>query len=465
MTAPRKKGSFYRPPNYAERNEAESANVKRESLLIAFDTVWAELFTSPVHLDSLLSRQTPKLKSLLAQILPPILLKPVSLCEHFGVGVRPGEPWSLDLGQKAAWRPARLLAERLHEALEGGGVRLEEVTASLQRAGITAEIDFPPLMIQEWKAAWGDERTTALASALSLQPPLTLRTCFKVGAKEVARYLREDAKVPVKVSVGSSSPAAVVLGGYTPVFHNELFEKGFYEIQDEGSQVMAWYAIWPEVFSKILSETPALEIRAKIPDFSALPAVPPLTVVDACAGAGGKSLALGDALQGKGRLYAYDISAKKLEGLRRRATRAGLTNIQTLAIEPENTEAQLKKFEATADLVLVDAPCSGWGVLRRNPDIKWRENEERSNDLPLIQSRILHAYSALVKPGGRLVYGTCTFKRSETEGVVKDFLTAHPEFTPLKGGFFGPGSSDGFFMQGFVRALTPALDKTAKSSS
>ena len=178
----------------------------------------------------------------------------------------------------------------------------------------------------------------------------------------------------------------------------------------------------------------------------------PWTVIDTCAGAGGKSLALADALKGKGRVYAYDTSAVKLHALRRRATRAGVNNIQTTVIRDGSESEVVEKFKAKANVVLVDAPCTGWGVLRRNPDIKWRQQKDVLTRMPQIQLRLLSVYAGLVAPGGRLVYGVCTFRPEETTAVIGKFLSEHPEFKSVEGGYLGPGPCDGFFMQAMVKA-------------
>ncbi|HAR43495.1 MAG TPA: hypothetical protein DCS07_12825, partial [Bdellovibrionales bacterium] len=169
------------------------------------------------------------------------------------------------------------------------------------------------------------------------------------------------------------------------------------------------------------------------------------------AGAGGKTLALADALQGRGRVFAYDTSAPKLTALRRRVSRGEFTNIQTIALQEGHEEDTIGKFRKRADVVLVDAPCSGWGVLRRNPDIKWRQTPEVRARMPQIQKRLLLVYSSLVAPGGRLIYGVCTFRKAETTAIVDEFLSEQPEFERAQGGYLGPESSDGFFMQAFVR--------------
>jgi 16S rRNA (cytosine967-C5)-methyltransferase len=179
--------------------------------------------------------------------------------------------------------------------------------------------------------------------------------------------------------------------------------------------------------------------------------VPAWTVVDACAGAGGKSLALADALKGKGRVFSYDTSEKKLQALRRRASHGGFRNIQAVALKEGQEQEALKRFNKSADAVLVDAPCSGWGVLRRNPDIKWRQLPEVLSKMPEIQFRLLSLYSQLVRSGGRLTFGVCTFRDDETRQVVNRFLSDHPDFEEMEGGYLGPGPCDGFFMQSFRR--------------
>ena len=215
---------------------------------------------------------------------------------------------------------------------------------------------------------------------------------------------------------------------------------------------MALFALWPELLGPRLQSSPGLSETAAqwiIPEVPSK--VPGWTVIDACAGAGGKTLALADALGGRGRVFAYDTSAPKLTALRRRVSRGEFTNIQTVAVQEGREEETIGKFAKRADVVLVDAPCSGWGVLRRNPDIKWRQTAEVRLRMPQIQKRLLHLYSSLAAPGGRLVYGVCTFRKAETVAIVDEFLSEHPDFEKAQGGYLGPESSDGFFMQAFVR--------------
>jgi 16S rRNA (cytosine967-C5)-methyltransferase len=334
------------------------------------------------------------------------------------------------------------MAERIYEGMANRPVDADPVRD-----------DFPPAMVAEWELHWAPETVRTLIEVLGKEAPLSLRVARSAGAAEVLRQLTQGSRLPVSAMRSDFAPLGVRLGGYAPVLNTEAYKAGLFEIQDEGSQVMAHFALWPQKFAPLLKTVPGVVDLSKFKlAAAALEANPPAwTVVDACAGAGGKSLALADALNGKGRIYSYDVSEKKLQALRRRATHAGYRNIQAVALE-ENQEAEkLKRFRRTAQVVLVDAPCSGWGVLRRNPDIKWRQTPEVLERMPLIQSRLLATYSELVAPGGRLVFGVCTFRPEETTRVVAEFLEKHPRFTAREGGYLGPGPCDGFFMQSFER--------------
>jgi 16S rRNA C967 or C1407 C5-methylase (RsmB/RsmF family) len=417
----------------------KQAPVKREAVEKAFNGIWSDLFSTPVHLDSALSKQAKNMKSILARIVPIILLRPASQAEAMGIGVPAGEPWKLSPDKIKNWRPASVLAQRMYEGMIHRPVQADPVMD-----------DYPPHMTEEWTQEWGNKTAQSLVKALANEAPLSLRVSRKFKVADVLKGLKEGSKLPVSAQASDLSPMGIRLGGYAPVLHNEWYEKGAFEIQDEGSQVMSYFALWPELYGSLLSKEPGpAQAPVKLPPLPKDTAA--WTVIDACAGAGGKSLAMADALQGKGRVYSYDTSDKKLLALRRRAKHAGLNNIQTLALKEGQEAESLKRFRRTAQVVLVDAPCSGWGVLRRNPDIKWRQGEDVLKKMPEIQKRLLALYSDLVAPGGRLVFGTCTFRKSETLDVVQDFLKNHPDFKAKEGGYLGPDPSDGFFMQAFER--------------
>jgi 16S rRNA C967 or C1407 C5-methylase (RsmB/RsmF family) len=413
--------------------------IRKENFTLAFQKLWSSLFESPVHLDSALSKQPAHLKSKLAQIIPSILLRPVSQAEALGIGVSSQEPWGLSQEKLAHWRAASLMADRLYEGMTER--RLD---------ALPLPEDFPPHMVEDWRESFGKDVAQELSKSLALDAPLSLRASRSIGAEELHKRLTEGSRLPVRARVSDLTPLGVRLSGYAPVLSTDLYKEGLFEIQDEGSQLMALFALWPEIYGAALQEHPGqANFGGPLPP---LPEARALNIVDACAGAGGKSIALSDAMKGKGRIYSYDISEKKLQSLRRRATQAGLNNIQAVALEEGQESKILDRFKATADIVLVDAPCSGWGVLRRNPDIKWRQSKEVLERMPQIQSRLLDEYSKLVKSGGRLVFGVCTFRKAETRDIVEAFLKSHPDFKPLKGGFLGPGPCDGFFMQAFKKA-------------
>jgi 16S rRNA (cytosine967-C5)-methyltransferase len=150
-------------------------------------------------------------------------------------------------------------------------------------------------------------------------------------------------------------------------------------------------------------------------------------VADLCAGAGGKTLAIGALMRNTGRLYAFDVSEQRLNNLGKRLKRSGLSNLHAQVINNEN-DLKLKRLNGKFDRVLVDAPCSGLGTLRRNPDLKWRQTEQDVLELTQKQSAILARAAKLTKAGGRLVYATCSLLRDENEAIAEAFLSANPDF-------------------------------------
>jgi len=150
-------------------------------------------------------------------------------------------------------------------------------------------------------------------------------------------------------------------------------------------------------------------------------------VVDFCAGAGGKTLAIGAAMRSTGRLYAFDTSAHRLDALKPRLARSGLSNVHPAAIAHERDE-RIKRLAGKIDRVLVDAPCSGLGTLRRNPDLKWRQTPQAVEEMAVKQAAILASAARLLKPGGRLVYATCSLLPQENEGIAEAFSATHADF-------------------------------------
>ncbi|MFT3664646.1 RsmB/NOP family class I SAM-dependent RNA methyltransferase [Piscinibacter sp.] len=198
------------------------------------------------------------------------------------------------------------------------------------------------------------------------------------------------------------SPLGLRIHGKPALHKLDVFTRGEVEVQDEGSQLLA------------------LLLDAKRGEM----------VADFCAGAGGKTLALGAAMRNTGRLYAFDTSGHRLAALKPRLARSGLSNVYPVQIAHERDE-RVKRLAGKIDRVLVDAPCSGLGTLRRNPDLKWRQTPQAIEELRAKQGAILASAARLVKPGGRLVYATCSLLREENEAIAQAFGEANTNFRPL----------------------------------
>lgn len=211
--------------------------------------------------------------------------------------------------------------------------------------------------------------------------------------------LRELASDNLPALATPYSPVGVRIRGRPAINRHPLFARGAVEVQDESSQLLG-YLVAPR--------------RNEL-------------VIDFCAGAGGKTLHLGALMHSHGRLYAFDVSAARLARLKPRLKRSGLSNVHPQVIRNEN-DVRVKRLAGKVDRVLVDAPCSGFGTLRRNPDLKWRQSSESVSALARKQASILQAAARLVKPGGRLVYATCSILAEENEDIIRRFLDEHPEF-------------------------------------
>jgi 16S rRNA (cytosine967-C5)-methyltransferase len=241
------------------------------------------------------------------------------------------------------------------------------------------------------------EGAEALAQSLMQAAPLDVRVnLLKAKRPAVLKQLQEAGLDAVETPY---SPWGLRLLGKPSLHALPAFKDGLLEVQDEGSQLLA------------------LLVEPRRTD----------TVVDFCAGAGGKTLALGALMRNQGRLYAFDTSAHRLDALKPRLVRSGLNDVQTMALAHE-TDARLQRLAGKVDRVLVDAPCSGLGTLRRSPDLKWRQSPKTVAAMNEVQRRILHEAARLVKPGGRLVYATCSLLREENEAVAEAFSAAQPSF-------------------------------------
>jgi 16S rRNA (cytosine967-C5)-methyltransferase len=316
-----------------------------------------------------------------------------------------------------------------------------ELATRIKSAGAAAlppavQADLPDWLWERLVTEFGAEEAGAIAQGLLGAAPLDLRV-------NLAKLSRDEAlgKLGLEGAATPYSPAGIRMKGKPAINRHALFLDGSLEVQDEGSQLLA-YLVAPR--------------RGEM-------------VADFCAGAGGKTLALSMLMQGSGRVYAMDVSEKRLRELSPRAARAGVSNVHPIVLSTEN-DLRARRLTGKLDRVLVDAPCSGFGTLRRNPDLKWRHGEAAIAELAAKQARILAAAAKLVKPGGRLVYATCSILRAENEDVADAFAAGHPDFKPLNCGELLAGQriplaagerlrlwphrhgTDGFFAAAFQRS-------------
>jgi 16S rRNA (cytosine967-C5)-methyltransferase len=250
-------------------------------------------------------------------------------------------------------------------------------------------------------AQYGEEQALTICRSMFDQASLDLRVnTIKATREEVLAKMQAENTVKDNVITTTPySPVGIRMGAKLNISRHVLFEAGKIEVQDEGSQLLS-YLVAPK--------------RGQM-------------VADLCAGAGGKTLAIGALMRNTGRLYAFDVSEKRLNNLGKRLKRSGLSNLHAQVINNEN-DLKLKRLNGKFDRVLVDAPCSGLGTLRRNPDLKWRQTEQDVLELTQKQSAILARAAKLTKAGGRLVYATCSLLRNENEAIAEAFLSANPDF-------------------------------------
>lgn len=278
---------------------------------------------------------------------------------------------------------------------------LSEIKA-IQSASLPLAIqaEFPQWLVEKLQHFMSDADILSLGLSLQKPAPLDLRVnTFLAKRNQVLEMLNQEG---IEAQETPYSPCGIRLTGKPAINRHALFLSGKIEVQDEGSQLLG-YLLAPK--------------RGEM-------------VVDFCAGAGGKSLLLGALMNSKGRLYAFDVSEKRLSNMKPRFKRSGLSNLHAQRITHEN-DIKVKRLAGKIDRVLVDAPCSGLGTLRRNPDLKWRQSPQSIEELKTKQTAILSAAADLLKPGGRLVYATCSFLPEENQAIINDFLTAHPQFALL----------------------------------
>lgn len=259
--------------------------------------------------------------------------------------------------------------------------------------------NLPEWLVQPLKDQLGDG-FWPLVESFNKGAGLDLRVNdFKAKRADVQKEL---AALGIKAVPTPYSPWGLRIAGKPSLSKMEAFKRGDFEVQDEGSQLLA------------------MLLDAKRGEM----------VVDFCAGAGGKTLAIGAAMRSTGRLYAFDTSAGRLDAFKSRLARSGLSNVHPAAIAHERDD-RVKRLSGKIDRVLVDAPCTGMGTLRRNPDLKWRQNQTAVDEMTVKQAAILQSAARLLKSGGRLVYATCSVLPQENEAIALAFSEANPDFVPL----------------------------------
>lgn len=259
--------------------------------------------------------------------------------------------------------------------------------------------NLPDWLVAPLQAQVGNEFE---ALARSMNEPAALDIRVNIYKQKRPAALDVLKKAAIEAVATPYSPWGIRVEGKPAINKLPAFVSGELEVQDEGSQLLAWL------------------LEAKRGEM----------VTDFCAGAGGKTLAIGAMMRNTGRLYAFDVSAHRLDALKPRLARSGLSNVHPVAIAHERDE-RIKRLAGKMDRVLVDAPCSGLGTLRRNPDLKWRQKAADVTELQAKQTAILSSAARLVKAGGRLVYATCSVLPEENEAVAEAFSAAHPDFEVL----------------------------------
>ena len=329
---------------------------------------------------------------------------------YMGEGTKPSNIYNLILAY-LLWKKVKYKKFDEFDGIKTGGIlsKLDKKTFPTKAIEHSVPDWLAGLFEKELGVKWEKEM-----SALNEQAPVILRAnSLKISAENLVEILKEEG---VNSFVLRGYPDAVQLEEKKNVFLTSAFKEGFFEVQDASSQKIA----------------ELLDVKEG------------MRVVDACAGAGGKTLHIAALMKNKGQIIALDIYEWKLAELKRRAKRAGAFNIEARFIEDNKV---IKRLHNTADRLLIDAPCSGLGVLKRNPDSKWKIDEDFINRIKTEQENILQNYSKILKKGGKMVYATCSILSSENGEQVRKFLAENTEFTLVKEENIMPSDGyDGFYM-------------------
>ncbi len=269
---------------------------------------------------------------------------------------------------------------------------------------LAVQADVRDWLWEKLVAQYGEAEALTICRSMMEQATLDLRVnTIKATPTEVLQQLHaENMNNEKSILPMPYSPIGIRMPNRIGISKHPLFTEGKIEVQDEGSQLLS-YLVAPK--------------RGQM-------------VADLCAGAGGKTLALGALMRNTGRLYAFDVSEKRLNNLSKRLKRSGLSNLNAQVINNEN-DLKLKRLNGKFDRVLVDAPCSGLGTLRRNPDLKWRQTQQDIDELNTIQKNILSRAAKLAKVGGQVIYATCSLLQEENEAIAESFLASNPDFILL----------------------------------
>ena len=329
---------------------------------------------------------------------------------YMGEGTKPYNIYNLILAY-LLWKKVKYKKFDEFDGIKTGGIlsKLDKKTFPTKAIEYSVPDWLAGLFEKELGAKWEKEMF-----ALNEQAPVILRAnSLKISAENLVEILKEEG---VNSFVLRGYPDAVQLEEKKNVFLTSAFKEGFFEVQDASSQKIA----------------ELLDVKEG------------MRVVDACAGAGGKTLHIAALMKNKGQIIALDIYEWKLAELKRRAKRAGAFNIETRFIEDNKV---IKRLHNTADRLLIDAPCSGLGVLKRNPDSKWKIDEDFINRIKTEQENILQNYSKILKKGGKMIYATCSILPSENGEQVRKFLAENTEFALVKEENIMPSDGyDGFYM-------------------
>jgi 16S rRNA (cytosine967-C5)-methyltransferase len=263
---------------------------------------------------------------------------------------------------------------------------------------------------KELGAKWDDE-----IHCLNEEAAVIIRAnALKTSLPGLQHALKEE---QVETDAIPGHPDALRLQVRKNIFQTDSFHRGLFEVQDSSSQKVAYF----------------LDVQ------------PGMRVIDACAGGGGKTLHMAALMQNKGKIIALDVHEWKLKELQKRASRAGVSMVEVRVLESNKV---IKRLERSADRLLLDVPCSGLGVLRRNPDIKWKLSADALERIKQQQHEIITSYSIMLKTGGKMVYATCSILPSENEGIVDKFVSENPSFKKIDEQKLLPSQSgsDGFYM-------------------